>query len=346
MEIQKNKPVAFWLLTGAVMIIIQILIGGITRLTGSGLSITEWQPLLGTLPPMNESQWNEAFDKYKEIAQYKYIHNYFTLSDFKFIYFWEWFHRNWGRLMGLVFAIPFVYFLYKKKINRTMLWPMIILFLLGGLQGALGWIMVKSGIGTDLVYVSHIRLAIHFIAALILLVYVIWFALKISVPKEKLTFSPYIKWFSVLILFLLGIQLVYGAFMAGTHAAKSAITWPTINGSFFPKMFNEGAFLHDVTNNLITIQFVHRNLAYLLVILILVYSRRLSRQPINSFLFKWRWLPVILVTVQVTLGILSLINYLNNNKLIFSILHQLVGILLLCCIIIFYYFGRGKNISK
>src|SRR5690606_39950262 len=113
------------------LIIIQILLGGITRLTGSGLSITEWQPILGALPPMNERDWNEAFEKYKQIAQYKYIHNYFTLEDFKFIYFWEWLHRNWARFMGVVFIIPFIYFIFKKRIDRSMLWPMVVLFLLG-----------------------------------------------------------------------------------------------------------------------------------------------------------------------------------------------------------------------
>lgn len=115
MQLQKNKPVATWLFVGAGMIIIQVLLGGITRLTGSGLSITEWQPILGALPPMNEQAWVEAFNKYKEIAQFKYIHNYFTLQDFKSIYFWEWFHRDWARLMGVVFIIPFVYFIIKRR---------------------------------------------------------------------------------------------------------------------------------------------------------------------------------------------------------------------------------------
>lgn len=343
MDMQKNKPVAIWLLIGAIMIVVQILLGGITRLTGSGLSITEWQPILGALPPMNESQWIAAFEKYKQIAQYKYIHNYFTLHDFKFIYFWEWFHRNWGRLMGVVFALPFIYFLYKRKIGRTMLWPMILLFLLGGLQGAIGWIMVKSGVGTDLVYVSHIRLAIHFVAALALLVYVIWFALKISVPANRISFAPTIRIFSIIILALLTVQLIYGAFMAGTHAANAAITWPTINGSFYPRMFTEGNLWHDITNNNITIQFIHRNLAYLLAVLIFIYTIKLNTQPKKSFLYKWRFIPFVLVLLQIVLGILSLINYLNQYRLVFSIFHQLFGILLLISIVITYFFSISKN---
>src|SRR5690606_25315793 len=126
--------------------VIQVLLGGITRLTGSGLSITEWKPILGTIPPLNEQAWQEAFLKYQQIAQYKLLNSHFSLSDFKAIYFWEWFHRNWARFMGLVFIIPFVYFIFTKKIDKKMIKPMIILFLLGALQGLIGWIMVKSGL--------------------------------------------------------------------------------------------------------------------------------------------------------------------------------------------------------
>lgn len=342
MNVQKNKPVAIWLLIGAVMIVIQILLGGITRLTGSGLSITEWKPILGALPPMNEHDWNEAFEKYKQIAQYKYIHNYFTLSDFKFIYFWEWFHRNWGRFMGIVFAVPFIYFLYKRKINRSMLWPMVILFLLGALQGVIGWIMVSSGVGTDLVYVDHLRLAVHFIAALILLVYVVWFALKITIPESQLSQAPKLKQLNLLILVLLTVQLIYGAFMAGTHAAKAAITWPSMNGNFLPVNLHAGAFWTD----LIAIQFVHRNLAYILALLIILFTFKLFAQPKISWLYKLRYWPLLLIIIQIVLGVLALVNYLNEQKLLFSILHQLGGILVLVSLIVTYYFSRGTVSRK
>src|SRR6187455_1439815 len=158
MENKRNSPVAIWLLIGVGMIMIQVLLGGITRLTGSGLSITEWKPLLGALPPLNEDAWNKAFDQYKQIGQYKQINFDFTLSDFKFIYFWEWFHRQWARIMGLVFAFGFIYFIIRKRFKKEMIWPMVLLFLLGALQGAIGWIMVKSGLNENDLYVSHIRL--------------------------------------------------------------------------------------------------------------------------------------------------------------------------------------------
>jgi cytochrome c oxidase assembly protein subunit 15 len=168
---KSSRPVAIWLLIGIVMLMVQVLLGGITRLTGSGLSITEWKPVMGALPPLNDQQWNEAFDKYKQIAQYKYLNSSFNLSDFKSIFFWEWFHRLWARLIGVVFLIPFIIFLVQNRFKKEMVKPMIILFLLGGLQGLVGWVMVMSGLNEENLYVSHYRLAIHFIFALGLICY-------------------------------------------------------------------------------------------------------------------------------------------------------------------------------
>src|SRR5216110_2117694 len=171
---KSSRPVAVWLLVGVVMIMIQVLLGGITRLTGSGLSITEWKPLLGTLPPLNDQQWNGAFEKYKQIAQFKYINSSFTLHDFKFIFFWEWLHRVWARLIAVAFIIPFIIFIILKRFKPKMVKPMIILFLLGALQGLVGWIIVMSGLNEENIYVSHYRLAIHFILALGLVCYALW----------------------------------------------------------------------------------------------------------------------------------------------------------------------------
>lgn len=345
-DLRKNRSVAIWLVIGAIMIIIQVLLGGITRLTGSGLSITEWKPILGALPPMNDSDWNEAFDKYKQIAQYKYIHNYFSLSDFKFIYFWEWFHRNWGRFMGVVFAVPFIYFLYKGKISRSMLWPMVTLFILGGVTGALGWIMVSSGVGTELVYVDHLKLAVHLMSAVLLFCFVVWFALKITYSSSEIKPVPSIQSFNWILIALISVQLIYGAFMAGTHAAKSAVTWPDINGNFFPAMFNEkeGNVWYNITSNLITIQFIHRSLAYLILLLVILFTIKLYNQPKESYLYKLRNLPIGITLVQVVLGIITLVTYLNNHhKIIFGVLHQLFGILTIGIFIIMLYFTWGKK---
>lgn len=335
MQQQNNKAVATWLLVGAVMIVIQVLLGGLTRLTDSGLSITEWQPLLGSIPPLNNIQWQEAFDKYKELAQFKSIHSYFTLSDFKFIYLWEWFHRIWARLMGVVFVIPFVYFIYKKWINKTMLTPMIILFLLGGLQGFVGWFMVKSGVGTDLIFVDHTRLAIHFIAALILLIYVIWFVLKLIIPVNELVYAPTAKSMNIIIIVVLTFQLIYGAFMAGSRAAYAAVTWPSINGYFAPPlMITKENFWSDIINNLLAIQFIHRGLAYILLILIIVFTFQLKKIKGNKFFHTTRYWSLYLVIVQVVLGIFTILKYISTYKLILSITHQFVGMLLLISLFI------------
>jgi cytochrome c oxidase assembly protein subunit 15 len=299
------------------MIIIQIILGGITRLTDSGLSITEWKPILGAIPPTSEAAWNNAFGEYKQIAQYKYLHAHFTLEDFKAIYFWEWFHRNWGRLIGVVFAIPFLIFLLQKRFNRDMVAPMIILFLLGGLQGAIGWIMVKSGLNDENLYVSHIRLAIHFVTALTLLAYTWWLALRLLVPASKKTFSPSSKRWLVIIISLLVVQLAYGAFMAGLKAATAAPTWPDINGSYMPGSITTyqgkgGTFFQALVNNPITVHFIHRNLAYLLAILIVIWTGIAASKKGSALFNKVKWTPLLLVFIQVALGIAAVLTSLKK----------------------------------
>src|SRR5690606_9603327 len=151
-----KKAIVIWLIIGIIMTVIQILLGGITRLTVSGLSITDWKPIMGAIPPLNETEWETAFEGYKKIGQYKSLNNHFNLQDFKFIFFWEWFHRLWGRLIGIVFIIPFIIFWIKKYFTKELTWALIGLFILGGLQAVIGWIMVKSGLNPDDLYVNHI----------------------------------------------------------------------------------------------------------------------------------------------------------------------------------------------
>lgn len=335
----KRNPVAIWLLIGVGMIMIQVLLGGITRLTGSGLSITEWKPLLGAIPPMNEAEWNKAFDQYKQIGQYKTINFDFTLSDFKFIYFWEWFHRQWARFMGLVFAVGFVYFILKRRLSREMIWPMALLFLLGGLQGAIGWIMVKSGLNENDLYVSHIRLAIHFVAALGLLVYVFWFALKLIVPKDKRVIAASLSSSLGAIIALLVVQLFYGAFMAGLKAGPVAPTWPDMNGMLFPAGL--GSMKNDITHNPITVQFIHRGIAYLLFFLIISWWAR-ARKVSGSALFRrTRNLPMILVSLQVVLGIYTVVYSPDKNILLWlGVAHQFVAMLLLLSLVWARYLVR------
>lgn len=354
---KRSRPVAIWLLVGVFMIIVQIILGGITRLTDSGLSITEWQPILGTVPPLNEAQWNKAFEGYKQIAQYKNLHAYFTLDDFKSIFFWEWLHRLWGRLIGMVFAIPFVLFLLQKRFNKDMINPMLILFLLGGLQGAIGWIMVKSGLNDENLYVSHIRLAIHFMTALGLLVYTYWFALQLLVPPgQKLVLSSsrnFLFW----ILGLLVLQLIYGAFMAGLKAATAAPTWPSINGSYLPAGIStyqgrEGTFFSALVNNPVTIHFIHRNLAYLLSLLLLVWTSKVARVQGSSLFRQVRWIPLALVIVQAGLGVAAVLTSLQKKPQQWGIfewsaqLHQAVAMLLLLSLVTVLFLHKASASSK
>lgn len=347
---RSSKPIATWLLVGVGMIIIQVLLGGITRLTGSGLSITEWNVVTGTLPPLNEQQWLGEFDKYKQTPQFSLLNFDFTIKDFKFIFFWEWFHRFWARLIGVVFAVPFIIFLLQKRFKPSMVKPMLILFLLGALQGAIGWIMVASGLTGDAIYVKPTKLALHFIFALGLLCYAFWFALELLVPKEKLIVNSSIRKWSWWIIAVLGVQLIYGAFMAGHKAATAAPTWPDINGSIIPPdMMGHNEGLLNLVDNKITIHFIHRGLAYLLLVLIILLSVKLYKTAGSSPLRKTWWLPALLVTVQVVLGILSVLFSLQiipNQWGAFewmAQLHQLVAMFLLLSLCWVVYLVRGKS---
>ena len=339
---KKSNAVAIWLLIGVGMIIVQVLLGGITRLTGSGLSITEWKPILGAIPPMNEADWMKAFDQYKTIGQYKQLNFEFTLSDFKFIYFWEWFHREWARLIAVVFMIPFIYFLITRKFKKEMINPLIILFLLGAAQGLIGWIMVKSGLNEENLYVNHIRLAIHFISALGLLCYTLWFALLLLVPEEEKVVESGLKKFTLWVLLLLIVQLVFGAFMAGLKAANFATTWPLINGEFIPSSLSNDTWI-NFTHDPLAVHFIHRNLAYLLALLILIWYRKAKSINEGKYFITLNRLPLILVFVQIVLGILTVLYANNSTALLWlGVAHQFTGMMLLLSFVGITYLLKRK----
>jgi cytochrome c oxidase assembly protein subunit 15 len=346
---KQNRIIARWLLIGVGMLIVQVLLGGITRLTGSGLSITEWDPIMGAIPPLNETQWQQAFKGYQQIAQFKYLNNSFTLNDFKFIFFWEWFHRVWARLMGVVFLIPFIYFLVKGYFKKWMIVPLIMLFVLGGMQGVIGWIMVSTGLNDQNLYVTHFSLAIHFIAAMMLIGYTLIFALSLLVSKEERIKNSSLKNFAYIILLLLTIQIIYGAFMAGLKAANTAPTWPSINGSFVPANIFSNNFFQDALHNPIAIQFIHRTLAYIIFILIVAWWWKARMENISPAFNKAKnWL-LILVLSQVVLGILTVLNSTSIVAGKFGVfewlaeLHQLTGMLLLMCLLSVLYIVEASR---
>jgi heme a synthase len=336
------------------MLLIQVVLGGITRLTGSGLSITEWNVITGTLPPLNQRQWIEEFGKYKQTPQYQLLNTNFTLGDFKFIFFWEWLHRFWARLIGVVFIVGFVYLVSKKRLKKSMQKPLLILFLLGALQGAVGWIMVASGLEGDAVYVKPTRLALHFTFALGLISYAYWFALQLLVPPAQKVSAPSARNWCWILIVLLFLQLIYGALMAGHKAATAAPTWPTINGMMVPdRMFTEKPVLLNFIENEITIHFIHRGLAYLLLLATLVLTvklYRVSRMP--ALLMRVRVIAFLLVCLQVVLGIIAVLTstgIIPNQWGTFewtAQLHQVVAMLFLLSLITILYLTNTKSFMQ
>jgi cytochrome c oxidase assembly protein subunit 15 len=300
---------------------------------------------MGALPPLNEAEWNKAFDGYKQIGQYKYLNSDFTLSDFKFIFFWEWFHRLWARMLGVVFLIGFVYFLLKNYFSKEMIKPFIMLFILGAFQGLIGWIMVASGLNEENLYVNHIKLAAHFVSAMVLACYTLWFALQLLVPEEKRVASKSLSHFTVAVIVLLFIQLTYGAFMAGLKAAMAAPTWPTINGMWLPGTLGSNSWINDKIN----VHFIHRGLAYLLFAAVIVWFGRSAAQAKLSTLFRTvRLWPLILVCLQVVLGIVTVISapriVMGKFGLFESLaeLHQLVAMFLLMALVVNMYVVKRR----
>lgn len=260
-------PVRVWLLAVAALIFVMVSIGGATRLTGSGLSITEWQPIMGVVPPFTDAAWQQAFDKYRQIPQYLHVNRGMSLPEFKFIYWWEWSHRFLARLVGVVFLVPFVFFLATGRIRRSLAFKLGAVFLLGGLQGFIGWYMVSSGLA-ERVGVSQYRLALHLSLAILILGAILWLAFSLrSRPAQQ--DAPALPGYTAakLLLALVFLQIVAGAFVAGMKAGSGYNTWPLMDGRFIP----DGLFaMHprwvNLFENAITVQFNHRLLAYVLFI--------------------------------------------------------------------------------
>ena len=229
---KENRSVIIWLLSGCLLIFIMVIIGGITRLTDSGLSMSTWKLIGGTIPPLNLEEWIAAFDIYKATPEGK-MNSHYVLDDFKYIFFWEYLHRMIGRLLGLVFIIPFIYFLIKKKLNRKLIYQSLVLFTMGAMQGAIGWWMVKSGL-VDNPDVSHYRLAIHLITAFLTCAFAFWVALPIIYPGKREGNNKLLKLTSWLFIVVI-LQIIYGAFVAGLDAGRVCNTWPKMCGEWIPE---------------------------------------------------------------------------------------------------------------
>jgi cytochrome c oxidase assembly protein subunit 15 len=326
---KENKSVIIWLLSGCVLLFIMVVVGGITRLTNSGLSMTDWHLVTDTFPPLSEEKWTQAFEEYKKFPEYQKIniHNDFTLSDYKFIYFWEWFHRFIGRIIGLVFIIPFIYFLIRKRLSSETLKKCFILLGMGAFQGFLGWFMVRSGL-IDNPDVSHYRLALHLTFAFITFAYTLWVALDLIYPNKVKPILPLQKLARISLVFLV-IQIIYGGFVAGLNAGLIHNYWP---------LMSDGQFLHDsvilekdswflrLTEGKSGVQFVHRTLAYVVVGLMFLLFYKSKKYTLTSQQKNGLNAMVAIVFLQFTLGVFTL---LYSVPIWLGLAHQVVAFFLL-----------------
>ena len=322
-----NKKVIYWLLTGCTLIFIMVIVGGITRLTHSGLSISNYKLISGTIPPTNALQWNEAFDLYKQYPEYQKLNYNMTIDEFKDIYFWEWIHRVIGRFIGLVFVIPFVYFLLRKQLKKSTIKKCLILLAMGGFQGFLGWFMVKSGL-VDKPDVSHYRLAMHLTTAFLTFAYTFWVALDLIFPSKKQVNTSFRNLIRVGLVILV-VQIIWGAFVAGLDAGWIHNHWP---------LMNDGELIHQsvtteqepLWRNFIEgksgVQFVHRYLAYIVVGIIGFIWFKARKNKTTMLQQKGINLLLILVGVQFVLGVLTLVLFV---PVWLGVLHQVTVFFLL-----------------
>jgi cytochrome c oxidase assembly protein subunit 15 len=301
---RSRRLVAWWLIGVAALIFLMVIVGGLTRLTESGLSITEWKPVMGTLPPLSEEHWQEEFQKYKQIPQYELVNKGMSLTEFKNIYWWEWAHRFLGRFIGLAFLVPFLVLLGRGHVERSLAPRLALLFVLGGLQGVLGWWMVKSGL-THRVDVSQYRLTAHFGLAAIIYALLVWTALELLRAQKPLpALGTPLHRASLWLLGLVFLQMLFGGLVAGLKAGFSYNSWPLMDGAFIPTgLFAHAPWWINFFENVVTVQFQHRMLAYLIFLLVVWHWLTLRHTVAERTAF---WL-VVGVFAQAALGIWTLL---------------------------------------
>jgi len=315
--------IANWLYSVAFLVFIMVIVGGITRLTESGLSITEWKPVTGALPPLNEAQWLSEFEKYKQIPEYLEINGPagMTMAEFKFIYFWEWVHRLLGRVIGLAFAVPFAVFWIRRRIPTGYHARLFALLALGGLQGAIGWWMVSSGLSerTD---VSHYRLAVHLLTALFIMGGLIWTALDLrQLARSSAARPARLTGFSSAVIVILFLQLLFGAWVAGLNAGYVSNSWPLMNDRFYPDGidWSRGAWF-ALTHDPFLTHFIHRWWAWVTVAALVLLARRAKKagaRPVSIAIHA-------AFGTQILLGIATV---MTNMNIVMAVLHQAVGAL-------------------
>jgi heme a synthase len=326
-QVRQDRLVRAWLISIAALIAIMVLVGGTTRLTESGLSIVEWKPVTGAMPPLNQEQWTTAFDAYKTIPQYHRLNAGMSLDEFKTIFWWEWSHRLLGRVIGVAYLIPFLFFLWRGVLNvelRRRLW---LILGLGALQGVVGWWMVVSGLSQQ-VEVSQYRLATHLVLALFIFGCIVWTLRRIAVrpPPDA---APRLKFTAAALLVLTIVQLYLGALVAGLRAGKIYNTWPDIDGAFIPsaaRLFFETPWWRNLFESTLTVQFEHRMVAYALLVMAAWHALDAVRSRAGGSIVSGAFWLMGAVALQATLGILTL---LNQVPMVLALAHQAVAIVVL-----------------
>lgn len=327
-----QRPIILWFLSGCLLIMTMVVVGGITRLTGSGLSITEWNVIMGAVPPLNQTDWQIAFEKYQQSPQFKQVNANMDLASFKFIFFWEFIHRFIGRLIGIVFIVPFIVFYFQKKLDATLIRKSLFLFALGGLQGFIGWYMVKSGL-VNMPAVSHYRLAVHLITAFITFGCTFWFALDLMYPLKRTTAlkTNGMKVLTRILGVLVVLQILYGAFVAGLHAGKIYTTFPKMGDSWMPDpVWSYPSFIQNITENPSGVQFIHRCLAGIVSTLIFIVYFKYRHLHSVPGLKQGLLVMMGMLCLQVVLGIFTL---LYAVPISLGVLHQLGAFFLFSAVV-------------
>ena len=342
--------VKWWLMIGVFMIFMQVVIGGITRLTGSGLSITKWEIVTGAFPPMNETSWQHEFDLYKETPQYQKINEGMSMGEFKFIYFWEYFHRLWARTMGFVFAIPFFIFLAKGWIDKKLRNQLLIVVLLAALVASLGWIMVASGL-VNRPWVNAYKLTLHLSAAFVCYGYLLWTTFGAFGFDKNIIRNNQLKKWNVNLLILVSLQIVLGGIMSGMKAGLTYPTWPLIDGGFMPSILFDGANWNwENFNNYDShpfmaalIQTLHRSVAYILTFVGIWYFIKAVKSNYSALYNRSLYFWMATLSIQVVLGILTLINCIGVIPVGLGVFHQ-AGALFVLSAILFLNFQSRREI--
>jgi len=336
----KNIDISYWLLLTTFLVALMIILGGLTRLTNSGLSITNWELFSGILPPLSLNDWKQLFSLYQQIPEYNLVNSSMTLEQFKVIYWWEYIHRLLGRIVGLFYIIPLIYFTYKKKVNKNSLIFFYLIFFLIFLQGVIGWYMVKSGLSerTD---VSHYRLALHLTLAFVIFILLLWNYLKYKNHEDFIFYRKLPLHLPIIFIFCILLQITIGAFVSGLDAGQIYQSWPLMDKSYFPDDSNiKDLFSLNFFGTPSLVQFIHRNMAYLILLIFFIIATIIFRN--NDFIYIRKTILLVFVSLflQIVLGILTVI---SGAQIILASMHQIGSIILVTTALILLF--KNSKIS-